>query len=65
MLNLTYTEEELNEMIHTLNDSMDELELNLNTVEDQPESVQAYNEQFVQLKKINNLLVDLKTYKLK
>jgi hypothetical protein len=57
---MKYTIEELLEMIYALHDAIDELELNLNTTDDQPSSRQAYTEQLTQLSKITKLLTDLK-----
>lgn len=56
-----YNENELDAMLDALHDAIDELELNLNTVDDMPESRQAYIEQLEQLNKISNLLNSLKT----
>jgi hypothetical protein len=56
-----YNENELDAMLDALHDAIDELELNLNTVDDMPEARQAYIEQLEQLSKINNLLNSLKT----
>lgn len=56
---MRYTKEELDQMLYALHDAIDELELNLNTTEDQPESRQAYIEQLSQLSKISQLLTDL------
>jgi hypothetical protein len=56
---MKYTKEELNEMLYALHDAIDELELNLNTTEDQPESQKAYNDQLTQLSKITDLLAHL------
>ncbi len=55
------TNQELDAMISALTDTIDELELNLNIVDDMPESRQAYTEQIYQLSKINDLLISLKT----
>ena len=55
-----YNENELDAMLDALHDAIDELELNLNTVDDMPEVRQAYIEQLEQLSKINNLLNQLK-----
>ena len=56
-----YNENELDAMLDALHDAIDELELNLNTVDDMPEARQAYIEQLEQLSKIINLLNSLKT----
>lgn len=56
-----YNENEIDAMLDALHDAIDELELNLNTVDDMPESRQAYIEQLEQLNKISNLLNSLKT----
>lgn len=56
---MKYTKEELDKMLGALHDAIDELELNLNTTEDQPESREAYIEQITQLSKITELLTDL------
>lgn len=56
-----YNENEIDAMLDALHDAIDELELNLNTVDDMPESRQAYIEQLEQLNKISNLLNNLKT----
>lgn len=56
----TMTNQELDAMLDALHDAIDELELNLNTVDDMPEARQAYIEQLEQLSKINNLLNNLK-----
>ena len=56
---MKYTIEELDQMLYALHDAIDELKLNLNTTEDQPESRQAYIEQISQLLKITELLTDL------
>lgn len=56
-----YNENELDAMLDALHDAIDELELNLNTVDDMPEARQAYIDQLEQLSKINNLLNRLKT----
>jgi hypothetical protein len=55
-----YNENELDAMLDALHDAIDELELNLNTVDDMPEARQAYIEQLEQLSKITNLLNSLK-----
>lgn len=57
---MKYTIEELDQMLYALDDAIDELELNLNTTEDQPESRQEYIEQLSQLSKIGELLENLK-----
>ena len=56
----TMTNQEIDAMLDALHDAIDELELNLNTVDDMPEVRQAYIEQLEQLSKINNLLNNLK-----
>lgn len=56
---MKYTTEELDKMLYALHDAIDELELNLNTTEDQPESREAYIEQLSHLSKITELLTDL------
>lgn len=56
---MKYTIEELDQMLGALHDAIDELELNLNTTEDQPESREAYIEQLSHLSKITELLTDL------
>lgn len=56
---MKYTIEELDQMLAALHDAIDELELNLNTTEDQPESREAYIEQLSHLSKITELLTDL------
>jgi hypothetical protein len=57
---MKYTIEELLKMIYALHDAIDELELNLNTTDDQPSSRQACRAQLTQLSKITKLLTDLK-----
>jgi hypothetical protein len=57
---MKYAIEELDQMLYALDDAIDELELNLNTTEDQPESRQEYIEQLSQLSKIGELLENLK-----
>jgi hypothetical protein len=56
----TMTNQEIDAMLDALHDAIDELELNLNTVDDMPEARQAYIDQLEQLSKINNLLNNLK-----
>jgi hypothetical protein len=56
---MKYTIEELDQMLGALHDAIDELELNLNTTEDQPELREAYIEQLSHLSKITELLTDL------
>lgn len=56
---MRYTKEELDQMLYALHDAIDELELNLNTTEDQPESREAYIEQLSHLSKIAELLTNL------
>lgn len=51
-----YTQEELNAMSYALHDAIDELELNLNTVDDDPIARQEYSNQIEQLIKITDLL---------
>ena len=57
---MKYTVEEIDLMLYALNESIDELDLNLNII-DECEQRDAYIEQLKQLDKIVNLLNDLKT----
>lgn len=56
---MKYTVEEIDLMLYALNESIDELDLNLNII-DECEQRDAYIEQLKQLDKIVNLLNDLK-----
>jgi hypothetical protein len=56
---MKYTIEEIDAMLYALHDTIDELELNLNII-DESEQRDAYIEQLKQLDKIVNLLNDLK-----